>query len=64
MFSRLNFGVPEDLLQGAATGKQGVIEFILYTLRSKVTVVVHVVVLMKMLFFLNVDRTSSAGESS
>jgi hypothetical protein len=36
VFSRLNFAVPDSLLQGAATGKEGVIEFILSTLRSKV----------------------------
>lgn len=37
VFSQLNFAVPDGLLQGAATGKQGVIEFILATLRSKVS---------------------------
>lgn len=37
--SKLNFGIPEDLLQGAANGKPGVIEFILSILRNKV---VHV----------------------
>ena len=47
VFSRLNFGVPEDLLQGAATGKQGVIEFILYTLRSKVPIVLCGVILVR-----------------
>lgn len=36
VFSRLNFSVPEDLLQGVATGKPGVIEFILSTLRAKI----------------------------
>lgn len=36
VLSKLNFAIPEDLLQGAANGKPGVIEFILITLRSKV----------------------------
>ena len=36
VFSRLNFSIPDDILQSVAAGKPGVIEFILQTLRSKV----------------------------
>ena len=35
VFSRLNFSIPDDLLQGAASSRPGVVEFILSTLRVK-----------------------------
>ena len=38
MFSRLNFNIPDDILQNAAASKPGVVEFILGTLRLKVSV--------------------------
>ena len=37
VFSKLNFSVPDDILQNAAAGKPGVIEFILSTMRMKVS---------------------------
>ena len=36
MFSRLNFNIPDDILENAAASKPGVVEFILSTLRMKV----------------------------
>lgn len=38
VFSRLNFSIPDDVLQNAAASKPGVIEFILSTLRMKVSI--------------------------
>lgn len=37
MFSKLNFNIPDDILQDVAAGKPGVIEFILSNLRMKVS---------------------------
>ncbi len=36
VFSRLKFGVSDELLQGVIAGKCGVIEYILSNLRTKV----------------------------
>ena len=44
VFSRLQFVVPEDLLQGVVLGKDGVIEIILSSLRARVCVCVCVCV--------------------
>ena len=38
VFSKLNFSIPDDILQNAAASKPGVIEFILSTLRMKVSI--------------------------
>lgn len=38
VFSKLNFNIPDDILQNAAASKPGVVEFILSTLRMKVNV--------------------------
>ena len=37
VFSKLNFNIPDDILQNAACSKPGVVEFILSTLRVKVS---------------------------
>ena len=37
VFSKLNFSIPDDILQDAAASKPGMIEFILSTLRIKVS---------------------------
>lgn len=37
MFSRLNFNLPDDIIQGVVASKPGVIEFILANLRNKVS---------------------------
>ena len=37
VFSKLNFNIPDDILQNAAASKPGVVEFILSTLRMKVS---------------------------
>ena len=41
VFSKLNFNIPDDILQNAAASKPGVVEFILSTLRMKVSVWYH-----------------------
>lgn len=37
VFSRLNFNLPDDIIQGVVASKPGVIEFILTNLRNKVS---------------------------
>ena len=37
VFSRLNFNLPDDIIQGVVASKPGVIEFILANLRNKVS---------------------------
>ena len=39
VFSRLNFNIPDEILESAANSKPGVVEFILSTLRIKVSII-------------------------
>lgn len=38
VFSKLNFSLPDDIMQSASASKPGVVEFILTNLRTKVCV--------------------------